>query len=229
MMKHSAFLLSILLFVSCGHPAKNNPASSITTKADSASFSTINDTMPDAPEWCDALTNEYLKYLEHTHNPMIRDGETDTVINIKWMFDGMDKEDSANYYMMRLGYDIGDSIDGRFLTIGWFYIDSATKKTFEYSSIDDTLRLLNLNKKYAPGELQPDRYIVNGSNENKVYFHNAPDSLTKRKAFFNSKQKVYVSTIENGYGFVEFYNTKSQRSTGWIEIKNLLPYSDSLK
>jgi len=65
-------------------------------------------------------------------------------------------------------------------------------------------------------------YIANGSESRKVYFHNAPDPVTKREAFINSKAEVLVRKTENGFGYVEFMNTQGKPSYGWLEMKHLI-------
>ena len=71
-------------------------------------------------------------------------------------------------------------------------------------------------------QFQPGYYMVNGSENLKIYFHNAPDPSTKRKAYFSSQEKIYIQKIENGYGYVEFTNDNGQTSHGWIEMQNLI-------
>jgi len=70
--------------------------------------------------------------------------------------------------------------------------------------------------------LQPGYYIVNGSEKRPVYFHNAPDGSTKRKAYFSTQEDVYVQKFQNDFGYVEFTNTKGETSYGWVEKRHLI-------
>jgi len=219
---------SIVLLISCGN-SSTATNTAVNKKDSSSSTKIIIDSSALEPSWSDSLTWAYIKYLKRTRNPMIRDAQADTVLDIKWIFDGMNDTDSASYYIMHLGYDVEDASEARFETAGWFYIDSATRKTYEYDVAQDSIWLIDLNKKYGPNEFEPTGYTINASNDNKVYFHNAPDSSTKRKAFFNTRQVVYVSKEQDGYGYVEFFNTKGKESDGWIEMKDLQLYVDSSK
>lgn len=71
-------------------------------------------------------------------------------------------------------------------------------------------------------QFQSGYYIVNGSENHKVYFHNTPDTATRRKAYFSTQEQVYVQKIQNGFGYVEFTNTGGQTSYGWIEARYLI-------
>lgn len=65
-------------------------------------------------------------------------------------------------------------------------------------------------------------YIANGSDNNKIYFHNDADPATRRAAFINSKTEVLVRNIRNGFGYVEFMNTQGKASYGWLEMRQLI-------
>jgi hypothetical protein len=55
-----------------------------------------------------------------------------------------------------------------------------------------------------------------------VYFHNSPNITTRRKAYINTQETVYVLKIENGFGYIEFENTNGEKSYGWVELTNLI-------
>jgi uncharacterized membrane protein YvbJ len=65
-------------------------------------------------------------------------------------------------------------------------------------------------------------YIANCSDTRRIYFHNAPDEATKRKAYLSTQETVYVQKVENGFGYIEFTNTNGQTSYGWVEMKYLI-------
>lgn len=65
-------------------------------------------------------------------------------------------------------------------------------------------------------------YETKASKERFVYFHDEPIESTKRKAHFNSQETVNISKIENGFGYVEFTNSKGQKSKGWLDMRELM-------
>lgn len=61
-------------------------------------------------------------------------------------------------------------------------------------------------------------YLVNGSVENPVYFHNTPNDNDRRKARFTTNELVYVLEVQNYFAYVEFTNSDNKTSKGWIKI-----------
>jgi hypothetical protein len=64
-------------------------------------------------------------------------------------------------------------------------------------------------------------YYVNASNDKLVYFYRTPNENDRKNAYFNSKDRVYVISTENGFGYVEFENSRGQKSKGWIKFTDL--------
>jgi len=64
-------------------------------------------------------------------------------------------------------------------------------------------------------------YKVIASNNNPVYFYRTPNLNDRKKAKFTTSEFVNVSTIENGFAYIEFYNTSNQKSTGWIRLSDM--------
>jgi hypothetical protein len=69
---------------------------------------------------------------------------------------------------------------------------------------------------------EPGYYLANGNDDRKIYFHNAAETSTKRKAYLSTQENVYVQKIQNGFGYIEFTNTKGVSSYGWVEMKYLI-------
>lgn len=65
-------------------------------------------------------------------------------------------------------------------------------------------------------------YLTNATNENLVYFYASPNEYDKKQSYFNDKEQVYVSAIENGFGYVEFTNSRGQNSKGWLRLQDLI-------
>lgn len=91
----------------------------------------------------------------------------------------------------------------------------------------DTIASFNEKKSTSKNNINnPDKsqlgyYVVNGSANRKIYFYNAPDVNTRRKAYFSSIETVYVQKIQNEFGYVEFTNENGQTSTGWLNMIEL--------
>lgn len=64
-------------------------------------------------------------------------------------------------------------------------------------------------------------YLVNATDDNKVYFYETPHLTEKKAAYFNSRTVVYVQQIEFGFGYVEFTNDRGQKSKGWLWLQEL--------
>ena len=64
-------------------------------------------------------------------------------------------------------------------------------------------------------------YIVQADNSNLAHFYDEPDISTERKAYFSTKDTVYVSKIENGFGYIEFLNSNEKKSIGWLQLEKM--------
>lgn len=69
-------------------------------------------------------------------------------------------------------------------------------------------------------------YIVNADSENLVHFHTEPDVSSERNAYFNSRDTVYVTEIQNNFGYIEFENDRHQKSKGWIKLDDMQYYQE---
>ena len=56
----------------------------------------------------------------------------------------------------------------------------------------------------------------------KTYFHDEPDSGTRRNAYLNGGSTITGLKEENGFIYIEFTNTRGQTSKGWIRRDHLL-------
>jgi hypothetical protein len=56
----------------------------------------------------------------------------------------------------------------------------------------------------------------------KSYFHDAPDFSTKRKAYLVKYDEASLLRTRNGFGYVEYYNNDSGKTTsGWMSLTDL--------
>ncbi len=69
-------------------------------------------------------------------------------------------------------------------------------------------------------------YIVIADENNLVHFHTEPDISTERNAYFSITDTVYVSEIQNNFGYIEYVNDKNQKSKGWIKLENMEYYQE---
>lgn len=69
-------------------------------------------------------------------------------------------------------------------------------------------------------------YITNANNSNYVYFYKKADINTRKQAYFNSDDTVYVQKIENNFGYVEYANDRGQTSKGWVKMEDMHPCID---
>ncbi|SHG53884.1 hypothetical protein SAMN05444372_10713 [Flavobacterium micromati] len=65
-------------------------------------------------------------------------------------------------------------------------------------------------------------YIVQADNSTLVHFFEEPEINTEKKAYFSTNDTVYVTQIENGFGYVRFLNSKGQKSIGWLPLEKMI-------
>jgi hypothetical protein len=81
--------------------------------------------------WPDSLV---MDYIEHTNSQSIKYAKQDTA-GISWIYEGEEVSDTATYLMVR----IGRSLEFRFVTDAWLYIDKNKKVAYEYDVAGDSL------------------------------------------------------------------------------------------
>ncbi|WP_212003196.1 hypothetical protein [Chitinophaga sp. HK235] len=143
MKKHFIYLLPVLVTIACVN--RNNQQTEV--KTDSATVSTkpvtvqeqpaTKETDGQSPSWTDSLLIEFVK---STDNQLIRYAAKDS--SIRWMMDQVETTDSAVYMIFHLGHHMeeADHSDPRFVTDGWVYIDTLTRKVYEYDAAADSLK-----------------------------------------------------------------------------------------
>jgi hypothetical protein len=65
-------------------------------------------------------------------------------------------------------------------------------------------------------------YYINASFNYKIYFYNYLTFSSEKNSFFESQEKVHVSKIDNGFGYLEFINKRNEKVIGWVEMKDLI-------
>jgi hypothetical protein len=65
-------------------------------------------------------------------------------------------------------------------------------------------------------------YTVNPNSIGKVYFYDNPDERYKRKGYLIGNEVVFVEEIVNGFGYIDYTNSRGIKSKGWIKTSCLL-------
>jgi hypothetical protein len=88
--------------------------------------------------WYDELI---INYIKKTDNELIKYSLKDTANTIEWLLDRVDITDSAKYLIFNIGQEVVDegNTNMRFVTVCWVYIDSLTRKLYEYDLPNDRL------------------------------------------------------------------------------------------
>jgi hypothetical protein len=133
MQKIILILTLVIVTFGCGRTDKkisNSQDTFSTNSGDNHSDKKLN--------WYDALI---INYIKKSDNPLIKYSRQDTAIKIEWLLDRVENADTAKYLIFHIGHDVVDEgdINMRFVTDGWVYIDSLTKKFYEYDLPNDSL------------------------------------------------------------------------------------------
>lgn len=65
-------------------------------------------------------------------------------------------------------------------------------------------------------------YTVNPNSIDKVNFYDNPDERFKRNAYLIGNEVVFVQEIVNGFGYIDYTNSRGLKSKGWIKMSYLL-------
>jgi hypothetical protein len=104
----------------------------------------IDDALIASLAWTDSLVKIY---VNNSTNPLIQAAVKDS--SIAWMPDNLVLTDTAKYLVYHLGHNLEDEnhANPRFATDGWLYIDTLTRKLYEYDVANETLTLwINPNR-----------------------------------------------------------------------------------
>lgn len=141
-MKKKALLILIsIVILSCNKTHKDEKNIS-DKQIDSLSLNNetvYSETEPKTKNWYDDLISDYVK---NSDNELIRISVKNKE-NVEWLLDRTEKTDSTNYYIFQIGQDVSekDGSDLRFSTDGWIYVDSISKKIYEYDLPNESLML----------------------------------------------------------------------------------------
>ena len=143
MKKNILLLLISFAFLSCNKTSKEETQNT-DKQIDSPSVNkevlkseTETNTESKAQNWYDGLIADYIKKSD---NKLIKTSLKNKE-RIEWLLDRTEKTDSTNYYIFNIGQDVSeeDGSEPRFTSDGWIYIDSISKKIYEYDLPNDSL------------------------------------------------------------------------------------------
>lgn len=95
-------------------------------------------------------------------------------------------------------------------------INQESGSSIPNNNVDDRKPIFTAERIMKPGE-----YIVDASDDDKVYFYSKPDINFIKSSYFNSAELVYVSKFIDNFGYVEFKNSNGQVSKGWVIAQRL--------
>jgi hypothetical protein len=146
-MNRLLLVLSVsLLTISCGQTTSNSYGNKDTLvvaqdtsirRQDTNSISkNISDSKAEQA-WTDPLIKNY---INNSGNELIKLSFKNK-ISEQWLFDQTINTDTAKYFVFQVGHDELDEgeTNKRFVTDQWIYIDSATKRLYEYDVANDSL------------------------------------------------------------------------------------------
>lgn len=147
MKKKTLLLLISFAFLSCN---KTSKVESQNTEKQTDSLSVNKETLKSETKtktqtktesktqnWYDDLIADYIKKSD---NKLIKTSLKNKE-RIEWLLDRTEKTDSTNYYIFNIGQNVSeeDGSESRFTSNGWIYIDSISKKIYEYDLPNDSL------------------------------------------------------------------------------------------
>lgn len=139
-MKNKIYLVLVLIsIISCTKTKKDirNNADTTTEAIAINNESVKSETQPDVKNWYDAIIADYVKKSD---NQLIKLALKNKE-QVEWLLDRTEKTDSTNYYIFNIGQNVMDenNTNPRFTSDGWIYIDSLSKKVYEYDLPNDSL------------------------------------------------------------------------------------------
>ena len=130
----TSILLWLLFSLGCAQDQKSGskktkfaPPSNIDSSGNSKELQLISS------QWIDTLIE---KYIQVSKNELVKAAVTE-----EWLFDQIKNADTAVYFIYQIGHDDSDEggTNPRFVTDQWVYVDTATRKLYEYDIIKDSL------------------------------------------------------------------------------------------
>lgn len=133
-------LLAVIFFSRDSTPtatAVKTDSSSATTVATDNSSTTNQSTRGSEPLW---LSTTLMNYIATSKSPLVV-AATKQGIKEGWVIDDAIETDTANYMVIQIGHDVAeaDGSEPRRVTDQWLYVDTLSRKIYEYDLPADSL------------------------------------------------------------------------------------------
>ena len=91
-------------------------------------------------DWCNDLIRDYIARSNDEFLVMERQ---DTSVHFEWYVDRIEEKNGKKFMIFHLGHEVSDegNTNVRFVTSGWLYIDSLSRKLYVYDLAKDTIVL----------------------------------------------------------------------------------------
>ena len=91
-------------------------------------------------DWCNDLIRDY---IARSKDELLVVERQDTSVHFEWYLDRTANEYGKKYMIFHLGHEVSDegNTNVRFVTNGWLYIDSLSRKLYIYDFALDTIVL----------------------------------------------------------------------------------------
>ena len=141
MKKKTLLIIILFAFLSCNNTSKvetqKNHSKIDSLFGNKEILNSEIQTKSKTQDWYDVLIVDYIKKSD---NKLIKMSLNKNE-RIEWLLDRTEKTDSTNYYIFNIGQDVSqeDGTELRFVSQGWIYIDSISKRIYEYDLPNDSL------------------------------------------------------------------------------------------
>lgn len=138
MKKKTLLLLISFAFLSCNKTSKiEKQIDSLSANKEVLNSKTKAKTESKTQNWYDPLIADYIRKSD---NKLIKSSLKNKE-QIEWLLDRTEITDSTNYYIFNIGQNVSEKngTEPRFTSDGWIYIDSISKKIYEYDLPNDSL------------------------------------------------------------------------------------------
>lgn len=131
-MKKFCLSILVIIIISCNQAVKPEKREVLTPVPDSITVS-----QQENQSWYDTLVKYY---ISKSDKDQIK-AERKIKDKLDWEVSSIEKNDSANYYVFKIGHheSEADGSEMRFTADAWIYIDSISKKIYEYDLGNDTI------------------------------------------------------------------------------------------
>jgi hypothetical protein len=131
-----SFIVSVVMlsFLGCSEPNTQN----LQTPVENNSYAV--DPSYSKLDWCNDLIRDYIARSKDEFLVLDRQ---DTSVHFEWYVDRIENENGKKFMIFHLGHEVSDegNTNVRFVTSGWLYIDSLSRKLYVYDIAKDTIVL----------------------------------------------------------------------------------------